>query len=58
MHDDLARSQRASPLEWFVANMVIPSVLVTFALQARAGEAVWVLRAELFCRPWWTHTVG
>jgi TonB family protein len=33
MYDDLARSQRPSSLEWLVVNAVIPSVLVTLALQ-------------------------
>ncbi|HWC75443.1 MAG TPA: TonB family protein [Gemmatimonadales bacterium] len=36
MYDDLARSQRPSPLEWLVVNVLLPSVLVTFAWQARA----------------------
>lgn len=33
MYDDLARSQQPSPLEWFVVNAVIPTVLASFALQ-------------------------
>ena len=33
MYDDLARSQQPSPLEWFVVNALIPTVLVSFALQ-------------------------
>jgi TonB family protein len=36
MYDDLARSQRPSPLEWVVVNMLLPSMLVTFAIQSRA----------------------
>jgi TonB family protein len=35
MYDDLARAQRPSRLEWLVVNMVIPSLLVTYALQWR-----------------------
>ena len=35
MYDDLARAQKPSPLEWLVVNMVIPSMLVTYALQLR-----------------------
>jgi TonB family protein len=33
MYDDLARTQHLPPLEWFVVHAVIPSVLLTFALQ-------------------------
>jgi len=33
MYDDLARTQRPSPLEWFVVNAVIPTLVVTLALQ-------------------------
>jgi len=38
MYDDLARSQRRSVLEWLVVNALIPSVLVTFALQWRPAQ--------------------
>lgn len=37
MYEDLARSQRPSALEWLVVNIVLPSLLVTFAFQWR-GE--------------------
>src|SRR6266545_204432 len=33
MYDDLARTQQPTTLEWLVVNALIPSVLVTFALQ-------------------------
>jgi TonB family protein len=33
MYDDLARSQRPSPLEWFVVNTLIPTVLMTLVLR-------------------------
>jgi len=36
MYDDLARTQRPSPLEWFVVNAVIPTLVVTLALQVTA----------------------
>ncbi len=36
MYDDLARTQNLPPLEWFVVHAVIPSVLLTFALQNHA----------------------
>jgi TonB family protein len=39
MYDELARAQRPSYLEWLVANMFVPTVLITFALQARADLA-------------------
>ena len=29
MYDDLARTQRPSPLEWLVLNMLVPSILLT-----------------------------
>src|SRR6266511_5887557 len=34
--DLLARTQNLPPLEWFVVHAVIPSVLLTFALQNHA----------------------
>ena len=37
MYDDLARSQRPSPLEWLVVNLILPSLLVTFAMQVRSS---------------------
>ena len=40
MYDDLERSQRPSHLEWLVVNLVLPSVLVSFALQWRAERPV------------------
>ena len=45
MYDDLERSQRPSHLEWLVVNVVIPSVLVTFALHARPDPAGLVVSA-------------
>lgn len=39
MYDDLERSQRPSHLEWLVVNLVIPSLLVTFVLHARADAS-------------------
>ncbi|PYP15426.1 MAG: hypothetical protein DMD54_12120 [Gemmatimonadetes bacterium] len=45
MYDDLERSQRPSHLEWLVVNVVIPSVLVTFALHARPDHAGLVVSA-------------
>jgi TonB family protein len=38
MYDDLARTQRPSALEWFVLNAVIPSVILTLALQPGSSE--------------------
>jgi TonB family protein len=38
MYDDLARTQRPSPLEWLVVNMIIPSLLVTYALHWPAAD--------------------
>ena len=40
MYDDLERSQRPSHLEWLVMNVVLPSLLLSFALQWRAARAV------------------
>ncbi|HEV2672044.1 MAG TPA: TonB family protein [Gemmatimonadales bacterium] len=40
MYDDLERSQRPGHLEWLVVNVLIPSVLVSFALQGRSDPAV------------------
>ena len=40
MYDDLERSQRPSHLEWLVVNVVLPSLLVSFALQWRAARAM------------------
>jgi TonB family protein len=37
MYEDLARSQRPSPLEWLVVNMILPTVLVTFAMQVQSS---------------------
>src|SRR6266550_2347666 len=34
MYDDLARTQNPAPLEWLVVHALIPSILVTLALQA------------------------
>jgi periplasmic protein TonB len=34
MYDDLARAERPSALEWLVVNAVIPSVILTLALQS------------------------
>jgi hypothetical protein len=33
MYDDLARTQIPTPLEWFVVHAVIPSLVVTLAVQ-------------------------
>jgi|SRR6266850_3307447 len=33
MYDDLARTQNPTPLEWFVVNALIPSLIVTLVLQ-------------------------
>lgn len=38
MYDDLATTQQPSPLEWLVMNMVVPSVLLTIALQPWASD--------------------
>jgi hypothetical protein len=38
MYEHLVRSQEIGPLEWLVVNMLMPSLLVTFALQWRAGD--------------------
>jgi len=46
MYEDLARSQQRGPLEWLVVNMVIPSLLATFVLQARTGDDVGQLRTQ------------
>jgi TonB family protein len=32
MYDDLARTQQPTPLEWFVVNAVIPSVVLSLVL--------------------------
>ena len=60
MYDDLARTQNPAPLEWFVVHAVIPSILVTLALQMHStvqgapqlpayGEFVWLPVIEA---PW------
>jgi TonB family protein len=46
MYEDLARSQRPSALEWLVVNMVLPSLLVTFALQWRGERPAELRRPE------------
>ena len=54
MYDDLARSQRPSVLEWLVVNALIPSVLVTFALQwppAQNSKAAPVLYTDMCFLP-------
>jgi TonB family protein len=40
MYEDLARSQKTGPLEWLVVNMLMPSLLVTFALHWRGGDDI------------------
>ena len=45
MYDDLARTQNSPPLEWLVVHAVIPTVLVTFVLQApHPVPTAWPLR--------------
>ena len=39
MYDDLARTQNPSTLEWFVMHAMIPSVLLTLALQSHPVTA-------------------
>lgn len=47
MYDDLARSQRPSPLEWLVVRALIPSVLVSFVLsEGHTGAATTTNRAR------------
>ena len=46
MYEDLARSQEPSALEWLVVNVLVPSLLVTFALQWRVERPTELRRLE------------
>lgn len=37
MYEDLARSQRQSPIEWVVLNVMVPSVALTFFMQLQSA---------------------
>lgn len=53
MYDDLARTQNPTPLEWFVVNAVIPSVVLSLALWSPsatpAATAAAPLHVGYFC---------
>lgn len=46
MYDDLARTQKASSLEWLTWNMVIPSVVLTLLSHFSAGPREFLPRAH------------
>src|ERR1043166_2978216 len=49
MYDDLARSQRRSPLELFVVHALIPTVLVSFALHMHRSTTTMGDESPLGC---------